>query len=301
LERNPKMDWRRTRERIGTRSMLLAVAFANSLLLIMVLALLVHSFPVLSGKSIVDLLLSSSWHPLKGEYGFFPFIIGTLEVTLLAMVLAVPVCLLSAVYLSEYAHRRIRELAHFVIDIMAAIPSVVYGLWGVLVIVPWVAALGQFLGVPTTGYSLLAGGIILAIMVSPIILSVTVEVLRAVPAQARETALALGATRWETVKHVILKSGRHGIFSAVILGFSRALGETIAVLMVVGNVPAVPSSLFDPAYPLPALLANNYGEMMSIPLYRSALLFSALILLTVIGVFNLAAHFTLLRIERGSR
>jgi phosphate transport system permease protein len=150
----------------------------------------------------------------------------------------------------------------------------------------------------TTGYSLLAGGIILAIMVSPIIISVSVEVLRTVPIQARETALALGTTKWEAIKHVVLRSALHGIFSAIVLGFARAFGETIAVLMIVGNVPKVPKSIFDPAYPLPALLANNYGEMMSIPLYNSALLLSALILLLVVSGFNITAHLTLMRIER---
>jgi len=292
------MHWRRLKDRIAGKSMLLAVAFANSIVILIVLGLFIKSMPILANKSILHLLLSSSWHPLKGEYGFYPFIIGTLEVTGIAMILAVPICLLSAIYLSEYAHRRFRELARVVIDIMAAIPSVIYGLWGVIVVVPFVRTLGKALDTPTTGYSLLAGGIILAIMVSPIIISVSMEVLRTVPVQARETALALGTTKWEAIKHVVLRSALHGIFSAIVLGFARAFGETIAVLMIVGNVPKVPSSIFDPAYPLPALLANNYGEMMSIPLYNSALLLSALILLIVVGVFNITAHLTLMRIEK---
>jgi len=278
--------------------MVLAAAFANSIVLLIVFGLFVKSRPILAQKSILHLLLSSSWHPLRGEFGFYPFIIGTLEVTTIGMILSVPVCLLSAIYLSEYVRSRWRDFAHLVIGIMAAIPSVVYGLWGVIVVVPFVRALGGLLDIPTTGYSLLAGGIILAIMVSPIIISVSMEVLRTVSIQARETALALGATRWQAIKHVILRSAFHGIFSAVVLGFARAFGETIAVLMIVGNVPRVPKSIFDPAYPLPALLANNYGEMMSIPLYNSALLLSALILLLLVGGFNLTAHLTLLRFEK---
>jgi phosphate transport system permease protein len=292
------MYWRQIKDRIAEKSMFLAVAFANSIVLLIVLALFIKSIPILEKKSIFHLLLSSSWHPLKGEFGFYPFIIGTLEVTTIAMILAVPVCLLSAIYLSEYAHHRFRDLARVVIDIMAAIPSVIYGLWGVIVVVPFVRALGRALDTPTTGYSLLAGGIILAIMVSPIIISVSVEVLRTVPLQARETALALGTTKWEAIKYVVLRSALHGILSAVVLGFARAFGETIAVLMIVGNVPKVPRSIFDPAYPLPALLANNYGEMMSIPLYNSALLLSALILLLVVSAFNITAHLTLMRIEK---
>jgi phosphate transport system permease protein len=293
------MDWRKIKDNIAGKSMYLAVAFANSIVFLIFLGLFVQSKPILVKKSIIDLLFSSSWHPMKGEFGFYPFIIGTLEVTAIAMILAVPVCLLSAIYLAEYAHRRLRGLAHVVIDVMAAIPSVIYGLWGMIVVVPFVRTLGNALDTPTTGYSLLAGGIILAIMVSPIIISVSVEVLRTIPLQARETALALGATRWEAIKHVVLRSGIHGILSAIVLGFTRAFGETIAVLMIVGNVPIVPSSIFDPAYPLPALLANNYGEMMSIPLYNSALLFSGLILLLVVSAFNLMAHLTLLRFEKG--
>jgi phosphate transport system permease protein len=299
MEDKAAMHWRRIKDSLAGKSMLFAVAFANSIVLLIAFGLFMKSWPILAKESILRLLFSSSWSPLKGEFGFFPFIIGTLEVTAIAMVLAIPVCLLSAVYLSEYAHRHFRELVRLVVDIMAGIPSVIYGLWGIVVIVPFVRALGQALDHPTTGYSLLAGGIILAIMVSPIIISVSMEVLRAVPTEARETALALGTTRWEAVKHVILRSSRHGILSAVVLGFTRAFGETIAVLMIVGNVPKVPKSIFDPAYPLPALLANNYGEMMSIPLYDSALLLSALILLLVVSGFNLTAHFALLRTERG--
>jgi phosphate transport system permease protein len=292
------MYWRKIKDKIAGKSMLLAVAFANSIVLLIALGLFIKSMPILTKKSIFHLLLSSSWHPLKGEFGFYPFIIGTLEVTTIAMILAVPVCLLSAIYLSEYAHHRFRELARVIIDIMAAIPSVIYGLWGVIVVVPFVRALGKVLDTPTTGYSLLAGGIILAIMVSPIIISVSVEVLRTVPIQARETALALGTTKWEAIKHVVLRSALHGILSAIVLGFARAFGETIAVLMIVGNVPKVPTSIFGPAYPLPALLANNYGEMMSIPLYNSALLLSALILLLIVSAFNITAHLTLMRIEK---
>jgi len=212
--------------------------------------------------------------------------------------LAIPICLLSAIYLSEYAPRKVRELVGPVIDLLAGIPPVIYGLWGVIVIVPLVKLLGSGLGKATTGYCLLTGGVVLAIMVFPIIISIITEVLRTVPMALRETSLAVGATRWETTVHVVLKSAVRGIIAAIVLGFSRAFGETMAVLMVVGNVARVPSSLFSPAYPLPALIANNYGEMMSIPLYNSALLLSALILLLVVSAFNLTAHLTLLRIEK---
>ena len=293
------MNWRKAKDKLAARSMLLAIAFANSLAFLIALGLFLKSRPVLVKESILNLIFSSSWAPLRGEFGFFPFIVGTIEVTLIAMVLTIPVCLLSAIYLSEYAHRHVREGVRLVVDIMAGIPSVIYGLWGILIVVPFVRDLGRALGYATTGYSLLSGGIILGMMVSPIIISVSLEVLRSVPMEAREATLALGTTRWETVKHVVLRVARHGILSAIVLGFTRAFGETIAVLMIVGNVPQVPKSIFDPAYPLPALLANNYGEMMSIPMYESALLLSAFILLLVVSGFNLVAHITLLRTERG--
>ena len=138
----------------------------------------------------------------------------------------------------------------------------------------------------------------MAIMVFPVIISVSEEVFRAVPYEMREISLALGATRWQTVKHVVMRAALPGIIAAIVLGFSRAFGETMAVMMVVGNVPQVPSSVFYPAYPLPALIANNYGEMMSIPLYDSALLLAALFLLLIVLFFSVAARIVLLRIER---
>ena len=295
------MRGRRLQDALAAGGMRAAVALANSLVFLVAAGLLLKARPILAQKSLGHLLLSSDWHPLKGAFGFYPFILGTLEVTALAMLLAVPVCILSAIYLSEYAHSRLRQAISPIIDLLAGIPSVIYGLWGVIVIVPFVRWLGTALGYRTTGYSLLAGGIILAIMVFPIIISVAVEVLRSVPIEAREAAIALGATRWETTRKVVLKSASRGILAAVVLGFARAFGETMALLMVVGNVAQVPRSIFDAAYPLPALIANNYGEMMSIPLYDSALMLAALILLLVVAAFNVIAHLTLAHIEQGSR
>ena len=276
------------------------IIFINALAFLVLCGLLIKARPILSAVPLSELLFSSVWHPMKNNFGLFPFIVSTVEVTLLAMIIAVPVCLLCAIYLSEYAQRRFREFARFVIDILAGIPSVIYGLCGVLVIVPFVSILGEALGVQTTGYSLLAGGLVLAIMVIPFVISISVEVLRMVPEQVRECALALGATKWETVKYVVLKNAKKGIVAAVVLGFARAFGETMAVLMVVGNVAQVPSSIFDPAYPLPALIANNYGEVMSIPLYDAALMSAALILMIVVAIFSLTAHYTLLKIGRNA-
>lgn len=276
-----------------------SIIFIHALAFMIFIGLLLKSSPILSRVSLSELLFFSTWHPMKGVFGLFPFIISTLEVTVMAMVISIPVCLLSAIYLSEFARRRFRESARLIIDILAGIPSVIYGLCGVLVIVPFVKVIGETMGRQTTGYSLLAGGIILAVMVTPFVISISLEVLRMIPDQVRESTLALGATKWETVKYVVLKKARRGLIAAVVLGFARAFGETMAVLMVVGNVAEVPSSIFDPAYPLPALIANNYGEVMSIPLYDSALMSAALILMIIVVGFSLTAHYTLLTIGTG--
>jgi phosphate transport system permease protein len=214
------------------------------------------------------------------------------------MILSIPVSLMSAIYLSEYAHIRIREILQPVIDLLAGIPSVIYGLFGTLLIIPLIKnQIAPLFGVTSSGYCVLAGGLVLAIMVFPILISISYEVFRTVPLEMREASLGLGATQWETVKHVVIKKAFPGIFAAIILGFSRAFGETMAVLMVVGNVARIPRSVFDPAYPIPALIANNYGEMMSIPLYDSALMFAALLLLVIVVLFNIAAKYVLVKIK----
>lgn len=289
---------RQFRDKIVGMLMRLSLLFVHLLVLGIAVQLFLKSAPLLTKIPLSSLLFAGSWHPLKGDFGLYPFIFGTLAVTGLAMIMSIPVCLFSAIYLSEYAHNKFREFTRLAIDILAGIPSIIYGLFGILVIVPLIRELGRLMDVQTTGYSLLAGAIILAIMVVPFIISLTIEVLRSIPTEARESALALGTTRWEMVRHVLLRHARQGVMAAVVLGFSRAFGETMAVLMVMGNVPKVPGSLFDPAYSLPALIANNYGEMMSIPLYDSALMMAAFILMLVVSFFSLAAHFALLHMNR---
>ncbi|MCJ7569266.1 MAG: phosphate ABC transporter permease subunit PstC [Anaerolineales bacterium] len=271
-------------------------------------ALLMRAYPILTNTPLSELLSSSIWHPLKGQFGFFPFIMGTLSVTTVSMIIAVPLSLLTAIYLAQYAPMRVRSLMKPLIDLLAGIPSVVYGVWGVLTIVPMIRnfvapALNRWLGfIPwfrsdnPTGYCMLAGGVVLAVMVFPIIIAVAEEVIRSVPGGLIEASLALGATRWQTIKHVVLRRAGAGVLAAVVLGFSRAFGETMAVMMVVGNVAKSPNSIFDAVYPLTALIANNYGEMMSIPLYDAALLGAALILLVVVLAFSLASRLVIIRI-----
>jgi phosphate transport system permease protein len=301
---------RRLKDRLSARLMGTLTIAAAALVFVMAVALVVRAKPLLTIQSPVELLTSSEWQPLRGKFGFLPFIVGTLWVTILAMVLAVPPCLLCAIYLAEYTPRYLRETVKPVVDLLAGIPSVVYGLWGILVIVPFIRDVitplsAKYLQpIPLlqinnpTGYGILASGIVLGVMVFPLIISMTEEVIRAVPDGMREAALALGATRWQMIKGVVLRRALPGIIAAIVLAFSRAFGETMAVMMVVGNVPQLPHSLFDAAYPLPALIANNYGEMMSIPMYDSALLTAALILLLVVLIFTLMARLILLRAVR---
>lgn len=281
--------------------------FPLLVLFTVIIALFVRTEPVIGNVPLTDLLFGKVWKPSLNQFGFLPFILGSLWVTAVAMFFAVPVSFFTAVYLSEYAHSFTRAIIKPVIDILAGIPSVVYGLWGVLVIVPWVqntlrpftkTVLGfiPFLQSKNpTGYSILSGGLVLAVMVVPFIIAITYEVMRTVPQGLHEASLAVGATRWQTVRYVVLPKTLSGLVAGVVLGTSRAFGETIAVLMVIGNVANIPGSIFDAAYPLPALLANNYGEMMSIPLYDGVLLGSALLLLFIVLIFNLISALILRR------
>jgi len=287
------------KDRLAGKIMLLLTVFSAFIIFLMAFGLYQKARPILAIKPFTELLFSSSWHPLRGEFGFFPFIMGTLWITGVAVAAAIPLCILTAIYLSEYAHTKIREWTKPVIDLLAGIPSVVYGMWGVLVIVPVIKNhIAPSLGVFSTGYCVPPGGIVLAIMIFPVIIHVSSEVLRSVPHEIREASWALGATKWQTVKHVVLRKASPGVIAAVVLGISRAFGETMAVLMVAGNVARVPKSILDPAYPLPALIANNYGEMLSVPLYDSALLLASLVLLIVVLFFNIISRGILIKIEQ---
>jgi len=288
--------------------LLLQVVAVLSSIIILFIAILLYwrAKPILDTKSLSELFLGMHWMPSQGDFGFLPSILGTLYVTMLAMIIAIPLSVLSAIYIAEYAKESVRSKILPLVDLLAGIPPVVYGVWGVLVVVPTVAYIAPIIGKLgiigvsnySTGFSLLSGGIVLAIMVFPIIISITVQVLKTVPFEVREASFSLGATRWQTIKHAVMRLALPGIVAAIILGFSRAFGETMAVLMVVGNVFSIPTSIFGPAYPLTALIANNYGEMMSIPLYDSALLLAALILMFVILSSTVVARLVLIRLEK---
>ena len=289
-------------DRLSSKLMYLLSVSTAFVLALMAFGLYFKSRAVLAVDSLGDLLFSSSWKPLKGDFGFFPYIIGSVYVTFVAIAIALPLCLLTSIYLSEYAHKRMRDWIQPLIDLLAGIPSVVYGIWGVIFVVPIIKNhIAPLFGVTTTGYSVLAGGIVLAIMIFPLIISVSLEVFASVPREVREASLSLGATKWQTVKYAVIRKASPGIAAAVLLGLSRAFGETMAVLMVAGNVAQIPRTIFDPAYPLAALIANNYGEMLSVPLYDSALMFASLVLLVVVLFFNVGARLVLVRLTRTTR
>ncbi len=302
--------WRCIKDRLAGRALWFIALLPLVLLVLMAAGLAARTSPLLAHASPWALLFGETWSPQQGLFGFLPFIVGTVWVTTVAMVIALPPSLLMAIYLAEYARPRTRNVMKPILDLLAAIPSVVYGVWGMVAVVPLVQqvlapALSRAFGfLPLfrvnnpTGYGVLAGGIVLAVMVAPVVSAITYEVMDAVPRGLREATLALGTTRWQAIKHVVLRKATPGIIAAIVLGFSRAFGETMAVLMVVGNVAKIPHSIFDPAYPLTALIANNYGEMMSVPLYDAALLGAALILMLLVLVFNLAAALFLRRVKR---
>src|SRR5208282_4315722 len=248
-------------------------------------------------------LVSSDWDPVNGVFGALPFIFGTLVCSAIALIIAVPISIATAVYLTELAPLWVRQPLIMFIELLAAVPSVILGLWGMFVMVPWLhnhlfpvlrttlGFLPLFQG-PDHGFCMLAAGIILAIMIVPIITSVSREILRSVPGLQREAAYALGATRWEVTRIDVLSYAKKGIFGAVILGLGRALGETMAVTMVIGNIPQISASLFAPGATLPSVIANEFNEAAG-KLYTSALFELGLTLLGVTLLVNIFAQLLL--------
>ncbi len=258
----------------------------------------------------VGFVTSSTWDPVAEEFGALPLIFGTLASSMLALLIAVPLSLGVAIYLTEFAPKSVRQPVAFLIGLLAAIPSVVYGLWGIFVLIPllrttvfpflrdWLGFMPLFQG-PIYGPSMLAAGIILAIMVMPYIMSVGREVLLAVPNTQREAALALGATRWEAVTTAVLPYARSGIVGAIILGLGRALGETMAVTMLIGNRHEIAASLFAPGYTMAAAIANEFSEAVG-NLHLSALAYVAFLLFLVTVIVNAGARLLIWRVARGS-
>ena len=296
--RESSLKYRVREDRITGWLLNIPVLIAVGMLVLFFVVLTAKSWPLLTGGHFWQVLTSSEWLPSEGKFGLWPFIIGTIAVTVLTMVLAVPVSVLSAVYLNEFAPKKLKTFALPIIDVLAAVPSVIYGACGVIAFIPMVKALGGALGINTTGRCLLTAALVLDIMVIPVFLSIVRDVLAAIPQEAREASLALGSTRWETTYKVVLKLALPGIIAAIMLGVSRAFGETMAVMMVAGSIPEPKPSLFKAVYTLPALIADKYGEMLSIKMYDVALMTAALILMLVIAVVNFGAHLILIRLRR---
>lgn len=292
---------RHLRSKLHTSWMLIAMVIVILLPFVLGIGLYIKSAVLLEDQSIFRLLFTSDWRPMAGKFGFLTFIISSIWVTAIALLIAGPICLLTAIHLTQYAKTWVLRIMHPVIDILAGIPSVIFGVWGILVIVPFISDyVAPFLGKQSSGYSIIAGATVLAVMIIPFILNILIDVFKTVPDELKEASLSLGATKWQTIKLVLVKKAFPGIISAFGLGVSRAFGETIAVLMVVGNVTTIPKGLFQPGYPLPALIANNYGEMLSIPLYDSALMLAALVLFVVVMLFNLGSRIAISRLEEKS-
>lgn len=279
--------------------MLVLTSLSLLLVVVMGIGLYMKSSPILEEHSLWTLLSASEWKPMKNQFGFFPFVMGTVWVTGLAVLFALPVSLLMAIFLTEYSRRFVRRFVFPLLDILAGLPSVIYGVWGSLLLVPWISeSVAPHFVKSSSGYTVLAGGIVLGVMAIPLLVSLFIELFSNVGAEYREASMSLGATKWQTTKHVVLRKTLPGLIAAVVLAISRSMGETIAVLMVCGNLAIAPSSVLDACYPIPALIANNYGEMLSIPLYESALMFAALILFVVVLIFNLLSRIVLYRIEK---
>jgi phosphate transport system permease protein len=254
-------------------------------------------------------ITTSTWDPVQGQFGAMPLIFGTLLSSLIALVIAVPLSLGVAIFLTEFAPPAIRRPIAFVVELLAAIPSVVYGLWGIFFLIPILkATLFPFLR-DTLGFlplfqgtiygnSMLAAGIILAIMVMPYIMSVAREVLATVPGSQREAALALGATRWEAAWTAVVPYARSGIVGAIILGLGRALGETMAVTMLIGNRHEIAASLFAPGYTMAAAIANEFTEADT-DIHFAALAYVALVLFLVTVVINACARLLIWKVSKG--
>jgi phosphate transport system permease protein len=306
-------NWRRVLSPTGNTgdAIFRILMFLVALLMVGIVIAMVATLTVDSMMSIrqfgFQFLTGRQWNPIKGEFGALPFIYGTVMSSVIALVISVPFSLGIAIFLVEQAPYYIARPVGFLVELLAAIPSVVYGLWGIFVLAPVLReyvepALARVFGwLPLfqgsiTGIGLLTGGIILAIMVTPIISAVVRDVLAAVPGSQREAALALGATKWEMIR-VVLVNGAPGIAGAIILGLGRALGETMAVTMVIGNRPQISASLFEPAYTIASAIANEFNEATG-DLYVSSLVQLGLILFLVTFIVNGIARLLVWNVTR---
>jgi phosphate ABC transporter permease protein PstC len=273
--------------------------------------LIVESEPVFSDEGVFNYLFTDNWVPSRAIYGAVPLIVGTLITSTIALAIGVPIAVATALYVTELAPRRIRQPMTVLVELLAAVPSVVYGLWGFFFLIPklqpaerWFAdafSFIPFVGGTVAGPNYFIAGLILAIMILPIVSAISREVMSTVPREHKEAALALGATRWEMIRMAVIPYSRAGIAGGAMLGLGRAIGETIAVTLVIGNAPVIGDSIFQQGYTLAAVIANEFGEAASDPEHRAALIAAGLVLFVLTLLVNGIARTFVVRAERGTR
>jgi phosphate transport system permease protein len=261
-------------------TLLSACALASILIIVLIFVFIVaNGLPILMEKGTISFIFGPSWKPDFEIYGIFPLIVGSLAITVLALVLALPLGLGCAILIAEVAPLWVRDVLRPAIDTLAGIPSILYGLFGLVIIVPFIMS---HLGGP--GQSVLACGLVLAVMVLPTIISISEDSMRAVPRELREGSLAMGATQWQMIRGIVVPSAMSGIVTGAVLAMGRAVGETMAVVMDCGGVGLIPSSLLDPVYPLTAVIASEWGY--SSGLHQTALFAIGIVLLVIVMIFN---------------
>jgi phosphate ABC transporter permease protein PstC len=286
-------------------------AFVLFLIAFFFIRLFIEAKPAFDKFGYLGFVFDNNWDVSKEIFGAWPLVVGTLITSVIALLIGVPVAIATALYLTELCPRRARQPLTILIELLAAVPSVVYGLWGIFVLAPhlvgpeqWVSDKLSFLplfGGTVSIPNCFVAGLILAIMILPIVSAISREVMTTVPPQDKEAALSLGATRWEMIQMSVLPYSRAGISGAAMLGLGRAIGETIAVTIVIGNAPNVPESIFSQGYTLAAVVANEFNEAASDPTHRAALIAAGLVLFVLTLLVNALARFYVNRAERGQR
>lgn len=272
------------KEKLSERVFLLIALSTLSVLALITVFIFIKGIPIIAKVGIINFVFGMKWAPSQGAYGIFPMIVGSVSVTLGAAILGVPIAICCSIFLAEFAPVKLRNIFRPAIQLLAAIPSVVYGFWGVLFVVPMIR---NYLGGP--GLSILAGSIILGIMILPTIISITEVSLLALPRHYKDGALALGLTQWQTIRSLLLPAAKSGIVAAVILGLGRAIGETMAVIMVLGNAVALPESVLDPV----RTLTTNIGIEMGYASgeHQQALFATGIVLFVIIMILNASAQY----------
>jgi phosphate ABC transporter permease protein PstC len=273
--------------------------------------LFVEAKPAFDKFGYLGFVFDNNWDVSKAVFGAWPLVVGTLITSAIALVIGVPVAVATALYITELCPRRVRAPLTIMVELLAAVPSVVYGLWGIKVLAPKLQPAEQwfsdkfsflpFVGGPVSIPNYFISGLILAIMIVPIVSAISREVMATVPAQDKEGALALGATRWEMIRMAVLPYSRAGISGAAMLGLGRAIGETIAVTIVIGNAPNIGDTIFSQGYTLAAVIANEFGEAASDPTHRAALIAAGLVLFVLTLIVNGIARYFVNRAARGER